>query len=129
MAKITPKDFAAAMRNALDQYGSITNDIVADCVEETAKEAAAVVRNAAKRYSWKNYPKNITHTKDTKKRNKKTAWVYVKGTDYRLAHLLENGHALKRGGRTYGETKSYPHFEEGEKYIQSEFERKLKAKI
>ena len=39
-------------------------------------------------------------TKDSYREYEKT-W-YVKGSDYRLSHLLNNGHALRDGGRYEG---------------------------
>lgn len=47
---------------------------------------------------------------------------YVGGSDYRLSHLLNNGHATKDGGRVQG-----THFiSNAEKEITEEFERRIK---
>lgn len=50
---------------------------------------------------------------------------YVKGSDYRLSHLLERGHQNRDGGRTEG-----THFiEKASVSILDEFEQKVKEAI
>ena len=50
----------------------------------------------------KHYRDSITSKKQSEdKRSISYVW-YVKGSDYRLSHLLEDGHALRDGGRTEG---------------------------
>jgi hypothetical protein len=51
-----------------------------------------------------------------------TTWVVHNATDYRLTHLLENGHALAGGGRS----KSFPHIRAVETEMMAEFESEIR---
>lgn len=87
-------------------------------VKETKKTAPVGNRK-------KHYRDNISSTlleEDT--RGVVYAW-YVKGSDYRLTHLLEDGHATKNGGRVEG-----THFvEKASDPILKDFEEKVEAII
>lgn len=50
-------------------------------------------------------------------------------TDWQLTHLLEFGHSLKRGGRTYGEVKGYPHIIKRRNLAEELLEKKIKEQI
>lgn len=50
---------------------------------------------------------------------------YVSGSDYRLSHLLEKGHATRKGGRT----KAFRFIEKNLNSAQKEFENKVKEVI
>lgn len=51
--------------------------------------------------------------------------VYVKSPHYRLAHLLEKGHALSKGGRA----RAFPHFKPGLVEIEPKYIAKLKERL
>lgn len=56
--------------------------------------------------------------------NKRNTW-YVANGQHRLTHLLENGHALRIGGRTT----AYPHIKFGEDLAQKRMEELAKEAI
>jgi hypothetical protein len=72
-----------------------TTKAMKDLVDNT--RATAPVGNRSKHYRDNISSKTLSETQYgiTK------VW-YVKGSDYRLSHLLNNGHALKDGGRYPG---------------------------
>lgn len=109
-------------------------------MREYTEEAKKVTRKVALKASWEavnllkeaspksegggEYAENWSRTKD-----KYDITVYNKGPTYRIAHLLERGHQLRRGGRKVGEVRAYPHIEKVEKecveYYIEELERRL----
>lgn len=109
-------------------------------MREYTEEAKKVTRKVALKASWEavnllkeaspksegggEYAENWSRTKD-----KYDITVYNKEPTYRIAHLLEKGHQLRRGGRKVGEVRAYPHIEKVEKecveYYIEELERRL----
>lgn len=97
---------------------------VEKAVKQTAKETAkAINQNAAGAFKGNVYKK--TWASKSKLNRRKHRWesiVYSKEPGYRLAHLLENGHALKRGGRTVGHVGGREHIkgpaDEAEKLLE-----------
>ena len=54
---------------------------------------------------------------------------YVQKPRYRLSHLLEKGHALRRGGRQIGTVKAYPHIAKNEEKAIKEFNERVEEAI
>ena len=92
-----------AIKNALEDYNENivtglkknTTKAMKDLVDNT--RATAPVGNRNKHYRDIIASKTISETQYGI-----TKLWYVKGSDYRLSHLLNNGHALRDGGRYPG---------------------------
>jgi uncharacterized protein (DUF2147 family) len=92
-----------AIKNALDEYHTEvvegikkeTVEAMAELVEKT--KATAPVGNRKGKYK-----RSITSRVDSENKYGVTMAWYVKGKEYRLTHLLNDGHALRNGGRYAG---------------------------
>lgn len=102
-------------RGKADKIKSIAKKKMSELVKKTKATAPVGKRS-------KHYRDSITSKKVEETDQKATYMWYVKGSDYRLSHLLNNGHALRNGGRYPGTkfiTKAY-------EPIEREFEQEVK---
>ena len=104
-----------------------------EVTESIKKEAKSSMNELVKRtketapvgHRKKHYRDNISSKKTQEDIHGISYTWYVKGSDYRLSHLLENGHALRNGDRTRG-----THFiANASEPILAEFERKIEEAI
>ena len=97
----------------------INDKVTEEFVENTRRDAPKGQRKKKKYY------KHITSktTKDTA--NIKINTWYVKDPEYRLTHLIKNGHATKNGGRTKGNDFILNNYDK----LEKEYENRIKEVI
>lgn len=125
----TVGDMGKQLKLLLDKYTEEVQEAIRYAVPTIAKEAKAKTVANAKSFGWKDYPQGWA-VKRTNGVNFVAATVHNK-TDYRLTHLLENGHAVKNGTGRIGEGKKHwvdarVHISPVEEWANEEMERILK---
>ena len=123
-------EFSAAVTDILKDYeGSVT-----DAVNDSAKESLEWAKKELNRTSpvgkgkrSGRYKKSWTIGQSGDSFTRKNA-VYNK-KDYQLTHLLANGHALRRGGRTIGSVGSKHDIDGINDQAQKRFEENLVRKV
>ncbi|HAO61552.1 MAG TPA: hypothetical protein DCQ90_06450 [Erysipelotrichaceae bacterium] len=111
------------------QLESYSQDVADVCKLEVDKVAAEVNAEIKAHVTFEEptgkYVKafRIKTTEDTKF-NKTNVW-HVAKPHYRLTHLLENGHALRNGGRS----KAFPHIAYGEILAKKRLVQLMKGAI
>lgn len=119
-------NFASAVNKILRDYGEDVRLAVIESVEFVARDATWKLKTAGGfkgvkyRRSWKNQIKKRVGYTDATVFNEK---------HYQLTHLLEFGHAIKRGGRKIGEADAFEHIAPINDKIPEMFEKELKARI
>lgn len=108
----------------LSEYGGDVQGNLNTIVGQMSKKGAQTLRQQSKATfgGTGKYAKGWTSTVETGR-------VSAQGTIYNktpgLPHLLENGHALRNGGRVQGK----PHIKPVEEALVREFESKVKSKL
>ena len=99
---------------------------------EIGKEAIKISKDAAQKLNSAGSFKNRSgrYRKGWRvKQVKGEGPVVHNATDYQLTHLLEKGHALRKGGRTVGKVPAMVHIEPIEKEAIEEFEKAVERAI
>ncbi len=120
---IRAENLAAEIRRQLEEYTDEVKSVVFETARDVAETAAEMLKEESPKRSGE-YKKHWTVSSD-----RKGVVVCQSAGHHRLTHLLEKGHALRRGGRVVGESPAYPHIAKVErecvdKYV-IEIERRL----
>lgn len=129
MNKITTDQLGSLVSEILDDYAEEVADVVTDEITKAAKLAQTQIRNTAPK-NHGNYARSWSYKNTEGKSRMKKYFiqgkvVYSKSPHYRLAHLLENGHALRQGGRT----RAFPHIAPAEQRAEDYLMMTLPTKI
>lgn len=129
--KVSTDELAKAVIRELNVYTEEVEEAVSKAVIAVGKESANELRattQVAGSNVWKNYPRSWKST-PIRRKGKQEAKVH-NVDDYRLTHLLENGHVIKNGtGRTYGRTREFPHIITVEQKSVEELEKRIREAI
>lgn len=129
--KINVDKLATEVYGRLMQYQKVTLDVMKNAVENTAKLTAQDINErAAEKFGGKKYCRSWSYKKDGSIKGK---WafstvVYSKAPYYRLAHLLEHGHAKASGGRVKGREHISTPAQMAEKVLETYLIEGMKAK-
>lgn len=100
--KIQISELGGTIEEQLTIYGKNVQEGIKEAAEKSIKQLVKDTKATApvgKRK--KHYRDSIKSKSYHSTRSDRYVW-YVDGPDYRLSHLLENGHALRNGGRVAG---------------------------
>lgn len=121
---VSVDEMADEINGLLEEYSDMATDEMKSAVQKSAKFVKEEISQGAPRQtgayagSWA--------SKKTQEDSSSVQYTVYSKNKYQLAHLLENGHALRNGGRA----KAYPHIapaeEAGETYLENLIEEALK---
>lgn len=120
--KIQPVDLTATVSQLLEDYGEEVGQILDEACLDTATDAVHKLR-AVSKFSAEGHPTgaySASWTLEPFRVNRYSSlWIVYNENHYRLAHLLEYGHSLERGGRKIGEgeVRAYPHIADVNKAV------------
>ena len=130
-AKIDFGDLEKKVMGILDTYSADVTETMKEVVPEVAKEAVKKLKSESPRGKRKgsgDYAKGWTMTTE-KGRLTIAATIYGKKGTYNLAHLLEYGHAIKKGGRVVGNAKAIEHIKPVNDWAVNEVVTRTLARI
>ena len=119
--------FRITVNHALEEFGQDCYVATRVAVQETADEATDKLRHAVsspKNFKGTKYRGSLTNS--VRQTSMSTEAIIYNKKHYRLTHLLEFGHAVRRGGRHLGDVEAYEHIKPINDEIDAVFQRKMK---
>jgi len=129
--KISPDQLGDAINDILTEYAETLVTDTKEAVQAAGKVALETAKAYASQIGHGNYAKSLSLKKtEDSGRAYMGAHVTIYSTQYRIAHLLEHGHAkVTHSGKVLGTTRAFPHFAPAEAVAESALESKIKQAI
>lgn len=121
-SNVSIDQFSNAVIAELMTYSAVTTEKIKKAADLSIKMLVEDSKRDAPTRTGNYKSKISSKTEETGKYGKKNIW-YVKAPNYAQAHLLEDGHAIKRGGRVIGQAKAKPHINANAEKAIAAFER------
>ena len=131
MSGIEIADFADTIMAELDAYERLVEEDIEDAINDTTQETVKALKESSPKGKTRkkgNYAKGWTSKVTGKGKGSYSRTVYA-GKGAPLTHLLEYGHALRRGGREIGKAEARPHIAAAEQQAVSMFREKIEEKL
>ena len=125
LAKINISQMGIVVGEILDEYKEYTTDNVKEAVKAVAKESVNELKRTSPRRTGK-YAESWK-AKITGESSSDIAITIYSPTQYRLTHLLENGHAKRGGGRVAAIPHIAPVQDAADMLIEEELQKRLKG--
>ena len=122
---VSVDEMAAAINEGLEEYATLATEDMKKAVKKSAKavkdqiNGSAPVRTGRYAKSWK--------VKTTAESSQSLEQTVYSPSRYMLAHLLENGHAKRGGGRVRAIPHIAPAEEVGEQQLEADITKALKG--
>lgn len=120
-------NLANEIMKTLKEYKGVIEEDIIEAVDEVSKETVKDLKSTSQKGQRGLYKKSWNKKKEKFKNGYCGTVIY--SDEYRLTHLLEYGHALKRGGRTVGKTRAFPHIKKAETNASQMLEEKIMKRI
>lgn len=126
MRKVTLEGLPDAINEIIEEYQDDSVRSMHMAVQEVAQVGAKAVNSSAGVFGGKKYKRSWkVQSENTRLEAKATIYSTVPG----LPHLLEKGHAKKRGGRTLGFTPGKAHIKPVEDTINKLLVKKVEQAL
>lgn len=124
MSKVKIDNLSAEVMKELQHYKNVTTEKVKEAVKHAGKTVREEIKKTAPQGTSGKYAKSWS-VKMQKETGSSLELIVHSRNRYYLTHLLEFGHALRKGGRA----DARPHIAQAENKAIQEFERKIKEAI
>ena len=125
MSKISIGSFSQAVADVLEDYNKEVIENTKNIIHDVSKEFKSNTKKDAPRGQRNKYNKYIDVKTTYESISGVTDTWYVKDPEYRLTHLIKNGHQTRNGGRTKGNDFIDKNYSKAEKEIEERISKEI----